>query len=195
MEYFWCQGFFNSYILDKTKPSILKGEMYKLNLGSEAFPIYVRLTQKDISPKERKKLTATFAPCARIFERFVLTSAGGNLLEGHPPAGSLEMFLTICGRTKMTSLNNRYRNRKKPTDVLSFPLHHDLKAGGSKNLQRLCLGDIYICREVALAQAAKFQISYYEELCHLFVHGFPPLVGVRSRGFQECPKGNVPKGR
>ncbi len=35
--------------------------------------------------------------------------------------------LIIAGDTDMTDLNQRYRKKKKPTDVLSFPSHNPLK--------------------------------------------------------------------
>ena len=39
------------------------------------------------------------------------------------------------------------------------------------------LGDIFICREVALRQAKEFGISIEEEILHLFIHGFLHLCG------------------
>ena len=107
----------------------------------------------------------------------------------------LEMGATICGKTKIISLNRRYRHRKKITDVLSFPLHHNLKNRGNEGLQRLYLGDIYICREMAFAQATKFKISYYEELNHLCVHGFLHLLGYDHEISKKRGEGNVTMGR
>ena len=152
-----------------------KQDMHKLELGSETFALCLCLTQRNLPLKERQKLVEAVSDCLCAFEGFVRTAAGGKLLDGH----CLEMAMTICGKTKMTSLNGQYRNRNRPTDVLSFPLHENLKKEGGviRGLQRLYLGDIFICREVAFMQAKKFRISYYEELGHLFVHGFLHLLG------------------
>ena len=149
--------------------------MHRLELGDGRLSLYVRLTQRNLALRERGRLSEVLLLCIRVFRGFVGIPAGGNLLRGH--SHSLEMNLTICGEAKMTSLNRRYRQREKPTDVLSFPLHSSLKSGGGRVPGRLCLGDIYICREVALIQATKFQVSYDEELAHLFVHGFLHLLG------------------
>ena len=142
--------------------------MHKFKLGDDALRLYLYLTQKNLSRKEAKKLTSHLSLCTQVFKNFVEDLSKG---------ASWELSLTICGITKITSLNRKYRNREKATDVLSFPLHQDLKRGRERGLQRLCLGDIYICREMAFAQAKKFHISYYEELIHLFVHGFLHLLG------------------
>ena len=148
--------------------------MHNFKLGNNTLKLYLYLTQRNISSaKEMKKLHCYLSLCNQIFEHFILTTKGGNLSKKL----SLEFSLTICGIGKITSLNQKYRNKKRPTDVLSFPLHHNFKNDAGGGLQRLCLGDIYICREVILAQASEFQISYYEELCHLFVHGFLHLLG------------------
>ena len=147
--------------------------MHKFKLGDDALKLYLYLTQKKFSKKEAKKLLSCLSLCTQVLEDFVGTAVGGCLSK----RASLELSLTICGIRKITSLNRRYRNREKATDVLSFPLHQGLGNGGEWDLQRLCLGDIYICREIAFAQAERFQISYYEELSHLFVHGFLHLLG------------------
>ena len=138
--------------------------MRSIELGSDALRLAFFVTLRSVSAEEINKSRSYLSLCTRAFERFV-------------GKGQWEYALTICGRAKITSLNRQYRNRNRPTDVLSFPLHENLKDGGSQGLPRLCLGDIYICREVALGQAGRFQISYYEELAHLFVHGFLHLLG------------------
>jgi probable rRNA maturation factor len=39
------------------------------------------------------------------------------------------------------------------------------------------LGDIFICREVALRQSKEFNVTLEEEILHLFIHGVLHLCG------------------
>ncbi|MEI8347587.1 MAG: rRNA maturation RNase YbeY, partial [Pseudomonadota bacterium] len=93
----------------------------------------------------------------------------------------IQMHLTLCGVSKIKSLNKKYRKIDKVTDVLSFPLHEDLYpyVGRSrKSFQPvLDLGDIFICREVAARQAENFGRSYQEEVIYLLIHSFLHLLG------------------
>jgi probable rRNA maturation factor len=63
-------------------------------------------------------------------------------------------------------LNANYRNKNKPTDVLSFEL---------KDVDMF--GEIYISLQRATIQARRFGISYDEEILRLFVHGLFHLQG------------------
>ncbi len=88
--------------------------------------------------------------------------------------------LTLCGKVKIKRLNNQYRALDKVTDVLSFGVHDNLrpdKKNKTQNQSIIELGDIYICREVALKQASQFQITYEQEILHLATHGFLHLLG------------------
>lgn len=88
--------------------------------------------------------------------------------------------LTLCGKTKIRSLNNDYRSIDKVTDVLSFGVHENLRPDvkqKQKNPPVLDLGDIFICKEVAAKQAREFVISYEQEILHLAIHGFLHLLG------------------
>lgn len=88
-----------------------------------------------------------------------------------------EVSLVFCGVKKIRSLNAAYRNKDQKTDVLSFPVFPSLRKKGSMPQGLINLGDIFICTEVAKAQASEFKISLAEEIVHLFVHGFLHLYG------------------
>jgi probable rRNA maturation factor len=88
--------------------------------------------------------------------------------------------MTLCGKTKIRSLNQIYRRKDYATDVLSFPVHENLRFDRSvqeKNPPTLELGDLVICRDVAKKQAREFGVSYEQEIIHLAVHGFLHLLG------------------
>jgi len=67
-------------------------------------------------------------------------------------------------------LNKTYRNKDKPTDVLSFPINE--KVG-----DWLLLGEIVISVDTAKRQASSLGHSLQEELKRLLVHGFVHLLG------------------
>jgi len=90
---------------------------------------------------------------------------------------SFEFSVTLCGKKRIQSLNKNYRNKDKVTDVLSFQM--DTGWRSKKKKLNVCenLGDIFICREVAKAQAKKFNLSYNQEVIYLAIHGFLHLCG------------------
>lgn len=93
---------------------------------------------------------------------------------------SVELSLTLCGKAKIKTLNGEFRHKSKITDVLSFPIHENLR-NRPMNLDlpfhTLELGDIFICTEVAKSQAKEFGITQDREILHLFIHGFLHLLG------------------
>jgi probable rRNA maturation factor len=88
--------------------------------------------------------------------------------------------LTLCGKTRIKSLNREYRSKDKVTDVLSFGVHENLRPDFKRKIKNppvINLGDIFICREVAEKQAMEFGISDEQEILHLAIHGFLHLLG------------------
>ncbi|MFA6236563.1 MAG: rRNA maturation RNase YbeY [Bacteriovorax sp.] len=88
--------------------------------------------------------------------------------------------MTLCGRTKIKTLNRKYRHKDYVTDVLSFPVYENLrpdKRSKGKNLPEMELGDLIICKERAKSQAREFKITFEQEIVHLAVHGFLHLLG------------------
>lgn len=92
----------------------------------------------------------------------------------------VSMTMTLCGKTKIRTLNKQYRQKDYVTDVLSFPIYDNLrpdKKPRGRNLSQMDLGDLVICKEKALSQAREFEITYEQEVVHLAVHGFLHLIG------------------
>lgn len=105
-----------------------------------------------------------------------------NLTKNPHFAGVKEvsMTMTLCGKTKIRTLNKQYRQKDYVTDVLSFPIYDNLrpdKKPRGRNLSQMDLGDLVICKEKALSQAREFEITYEQEVVHLAVHGFLHLIG------------------
>jgi len=75
-----------------------------------------------------------------------------------------DLSLIFTTPAKIAKLNLIYRDKKTPTDILSFPI--------SKNE-----GEIYICQSEARKEAKKFNRSYANFLVFLFIHGCVHLKG------------------
>lgn len=73
-------------------------------------------------------------------------------------------------------LNNRFRNKNEPTNVLSFPDIEDL----TKNMvvdQEVFLGDIAMSFDVIASEAASKNITFQDHFTHLVVHSLLHLLG------------------
>ncbi|WP_299198762.1 rRNA maturation RNase YbeY [Thermocrinis sp.] len=82
----------------------------------------------------------------------------------------VELSIALVSDTQIKRLNKLYRNKDKPTDVLSFPI-------GEKVEDWLILGDIVISVDTAKRQAQELGHSLEEELKRLLVHGLVHLLG------------------
>lgn len=123
-------------------------------------------------PKMKRYLQA----CLPVFEDFILSKKGLNLKASG--IKEIELTLTLCGATKIRTLNRDYRQKDKKTDVLSFPVHEELRDGADlMMMSMLNLGDVIICKEVATSQAREFKIDLEGEVIHLLVHGFLHVLG------------------
>jgi probable rRNA maturation factor len=71
--------------------------------------------------------------------------------------------ITLVSARAMARLNRTHLGHRGPTDVITFPLGQ--AAGGA------VLADIYICPDVARAQAKVYGVGVREELARLVVHG------------------------
>jgi probable rRNA maturation factor len=80
-----------------------------------------------------------------------------------------EFHCRITNDEELASLNARFRKKKYPTDVLSFPAAGNGVDG---------LGDIAISLDRARAQAKEWHHSLEEELCILLLHGVLHLTGL-----------------
>ncbi|RTZ60581.1 MAG: rRNA maturation RNase YbeY [Gammaproteobacteria bacterium] len=102
----------------------------------------------------------------------------------------LELSILLVDDETIRDLNRRWRNKDKPTDVLSFPQdfpprefstsltpEEELKKAleGCKDCK--LLGDIVISVETARRQAKALGWSLEEELKRLLLHGFVHLLG------------------
>lgn len=83
----------------------------------------------------------------------------------------LEFDVNIVNSNKIKSINKKYRQKDKVTDVISF-------ANRDNNGVHIpLLGEIYICLEQAKKQASDYGHSLKREISFLFTHGLLHLLG------------------
>jgi probable rRNA maturation factor len=77
---------------------------------------------------------------------------------------------------RIHELNRRFLKRDRPTNVISF----NCQGPGVPDEPRL-LGEVYISRDRARAQAREYGVSYTSELRRLVLHGLLHLLGLTHR--------------
>ena len=91
----------------------------------------------------------------------------------------VEVSVTFVDDEGIRTLNKKFRNMDKPTDVLSFPLLDYEGESEEPFFDELChnLGDIVISLERAMAQANEFGHSFEREVAFLTAHSMLHLLG------------------
>ena len=84
----------------------------------------------------------------------------------------LTLTLLLSNNKKIKILNKRFRNKNKPTDVLSFPFESKIKIK-----KRLYLGDIIISYNFMDKPKNQTIILFKEKVVKTFIHGFLHLLG------------------
>lgn len=87
----------------------------------------------------------------------------------------VEIGIACVDMQSSHQLNLQYREKDKPTNVLSFP--SDIPEEILPMLDALPLGDLVICIPVVLAEAEQQHKSNMDHFTHLLVHGVLHLLG------------------
>ena len=91
-----------------------------------------------------------------------------------------EVSISFVTDEAIAELNERYRHKEGPTDVLSFEcdgVDDDLSAMTLAEDPVYELGDVIIAPDVAARQTREFGTSFEEEISLLLVHGLLHLCG------------------
>lgn len=102
---------------------------------------------------------------AESLNRFVLRARKAARIKG-------TVDVQVTGTSDMRSLNERFRGKNKPTDVLSFPSESSANGRG-----RPFAGEIAISAEIALDNARRLGHSGALEVKVLVLHGILHLAG------------------
>jgi probable rRNA maturation factor len=85
-----------------------------------------------------------------------------------------EVAVRIVDAATSRRLNRDYRDRDRPTNVLSFPAG---AVTGMPATEPRPLGDIVVCAEVVAAEALEYEIPLADRWGHMLVHGTLHLLG------------------
>jgi len=94
-----------------------------------------------------------------------LPSLPFSRIKEHVLGPDYELSLVFVDSKKIQELNRQYRDKDKPTDVLSFPLTENS-------------GEIFICLSVAKEKAKDFSRKPNDHVGFLFIHGLLHLKGL-----------------
>lgn len=100
---------------------------------------------------------------------------------GEPMKGVVEVSLLFADDAAVAEMNQAYRGRSGPTNVLSFPnmeAPHNMEVPGDPDAgpPRL-LGDIVLARETVKREAAEQEKPLRDHTLHLLIHGLLHLLG------------------
>ncbi|MDZ7924025.1 MAG: rRNA maturation RNase YbeY [Marinagarivorans sp.] len=87
------------------------------------------------------------------------------------PLRGSELTIRIVSAEESRELNNTYRGKNNPTNVLSFP--SDLP----EHIEEPYLGDLVICADVVAQEAAEQNKTLAAHWSHMVIHGTLHLLG------------------
>lgn len=88
-----------------------------------------------------------------------------------PNRPSIDICIRIVSCAESQALNDQFRNKNKPTNVLSFPNTPDPCFNDDS------LGDIAICADLVASESQAMQRDLTHHWAHLTVHGVLHLLG------------------
>lgn len=97
---------------------------------------------------------------------------------GYP---DFDLGILLTTNAAIRKYNKQYRAKDKPTDILTFPYHTELKAGKKivvQNDEDKNLGDLIISLEYVIADApTTWQRTFDEHMTALLAHGIAHCLG------------------
>ena len=88
------------------------------------------------------------------------------------------MSIVLVDDEEVTRLNRQYFHRRRPTNVIAFPM----AAGNPAAIHAEILGDVVISAETAKRKAMAVGGEAEEEVLFLMIHGLLHLVGYDHEG-------------
>lgn len=92
-----------------------------------------------------------------------------------------QVTIRLVDEDEIRQLNNDYRGKNKPTNVLSFPVENDFpeiqQLGADADEEFNLLGDVIICHSVIVKEANAQVKSVADHYAHMTVHGILHLCG------------------
>lgn len=91
-----------------------------------------------------------------------------------------DLSILLTTNKTIHTYNRQFRDKDKPTDILSFPYYPELKAGERikpEDPDEKVLGDLIISLEYVVKDAARYNQTFKERMKVLLVHGILHLLG------------------
>ena len=102
-----------------------------------------------------------------------------RVLESTREYKNAEISISFVGDKKIQNLNEKWRGKGTPTDVLSFPIDEPGEPGP------FMLGDIVVGARQALADAEEEGVALDEKIRELIMHSLLHLMGYDHAGEHE----------
>ena len=119
---------------------------------------------------EDPSLCAPYAHWEAFFESITLHVLK-NIPDTSPTATEQHLSILLTDNETIQRLNQQFRGKDKPTNVLSFPPHDSLIP------DHQTLGDLAFSFDVIKDEAAKDHKSFLNHMTHLTIHGILHLQG------------------
>ena len=97
----------------------------------------------------------------------------------------INLSILLSDNKNIKKLNKRFRNKNKPTDVLSFPFEEKLNL--KKNTY---LGDIVISYEFMNKPKSLSNLDFKNKVTKIFIHGYLHLLGHNHIKLKDFKKMN-----
>jgi len=104
-------------------------------------------------------------------------------LEAAAADPAAEVSVRVVDADEMRILNRDYRDKDKPTNVLSFPAGH---VSGLPEAEPVPVGDIVVCADIVRDEADAQQKGLPDHWAHMLVHGTLHLLGFDHEADDEA---------
>ena len=155
---------------DETDDDVIKDN----DLDPEAGHLFGNL-DKGVYERVRLHIQVMHEPWAEVFEDLPLRCQKIINAVAHFVGiefEEAEVSIVFCDDAFIQELNKRYRQKDKPTNVLSFPTDKDVDAVGVVQL-----GDMILAWETICAEVKEQNKTLESHMSHLLIHGFLHLLG------------------
>lgn len=113
----------------------------------------------------------TDLPSAEDLEQWVRKTLENTVQRPRRLADGVDLTIRIVDSHESQSLNAQYRDKDKPTNVLSFP------AELPEHIDIPLLGDMVVCASVVASEAGQQHKTLQAHWAHMVVHGTLHLLG------------------
>ena len=131
----------------------------------------------------------TSFPDEALLKKLVISAAKSALLTVGP-ARSVEVSILLTDDNEIRALNQNYRDKNVPTNVLSFAISDcytssELNLIQPKDFPKL-LGDVVVAYQTCSKEATSQSRILEDYLCHMIIHGTLHLLGYDHGNEEEA---------